>query len=80
MLLALPLILFIIVTFVAPLGSMFLRSLYDPLVANIMPETIAALGGMGQNGPAAGSRFTHWQPGNLCRRGLRRPSANLQPG
>ena len=44
MLLALPLTLFIIVTFVAPLGSMFLRSLYDPLVADIMPETIAALG------------------------------------
>ena len=44
MLLALPLTLFILATFVAPLGSMFLRSLYDPLVADIMPETIAALG------------------------------------
>ena len=43
-LLALPLTAFILVTFVAPLGSMFLRSLYDPLVADIMPETIAALG------------------------------------
>ena len=43
-LLALPLTAFILVTFVAPLGSMFLRSLYDPLVAGIMPETIAALG------------------------------------
>ena len=42
-LLALPLTAFILVTFVAPLGSMFLRSLYDPLVADIMPETIAAL-------------------------------------
>ena len=43
-LLALPLTAFILVTFVAPLGSMFMRSLYDPLVAGIMPETIAALG------------------------------------
>ena len=42
-LLALPLTAFIAVTFVAPLGSMFLRSLYDPLVAGILPETIAAL-------------------------------------
>lgn len=43
-LLALPLTAFILVTFVAPLGSMFMRSLYDPLVADIMPETVAALG------------------------------------
>ena len=42
-LLVLPLTAFILVTFVSPLGSMFLRSLYDPLVAGIMPETIAAL-------------------------------------
>lgn len=39
----LPLALFIGVTFVAPLGSMVLRSLYDPTVADIMPRTIAAL-------------------------------------
>ena len=44
MMLALPLTVFMLVTFVAPLGSMFMRSLYDPLVADIMPETIAALG------------------------------------
>ena len=43
-LLALPLTAFILVTFIAPLGSMFMRSLYDPLVADIMPETVAALG------------------------------------
>ncbi len=41
--LALPLTAFILVTFIAPLGSMFMRSLYDPLVADIMPETVAAL-------------------------------------
>ena len=44
LLLALPLTAFILVTFIAPLGSMFMRSLYDPLVADIMPETVAALG------------------------------------
>ena len=44
MLLALPLTAFILVTFVAPLGSMFVRSFHDPVVADIMPETIAALG------------------------------------
>ena len=43
LLLALPLTAFILVTFVAPLGSMFMRSLYDPLVADIMPGTVAAL-------------------------------------
>ena len=41
--LALPLTAFILVTFVAPLGSMFMRSVHDPLVADIMPETIDAL-------------------------------------
>lgn len=41
--LALPLTAFILVTFIAPLGSMFMRSLYDPLVAGIMPGTVAAL-------------------------------------
>lgn len=44
LLLALPLTLFIVVTFVAPLGSMFVRSVYDPTVADIMPGTVAALG------------------------------------
>lgn len=43
LLLAAPLIAFIGVTFVAPLGSMLLRSFYDPTVADIMPRTTAAL-------------------------------------
>ena len=42
-LLVLPLTAFILVTFVAPLGSMFMRSLHDPLVADVMPDTVAAL-------------------------------------
>ena len=43
LLLALPLLAFTGVTFIAPLGSMLLRSVYDPLVANILPGTVAAL-------------------------------------
>ena len=43
LLLALPLIAFTSVTFIAPLGSMLMRSVYDPLVANILPGTVAAL-------------------------------------
>ena len=42
-LLALPLVAFIGVTFMAPLASMLLRSFHDPTVADIMPETVAAL-------------------------------------
>ena len=49
-LLALPLTAFILVAFVAPLGSMFVRSFHDPLVADIMPETIAALKQWGGSG------------------------------
>ena len=43
LLLALPLVAFIGITFVAPLGSMVLRSFHDPLVAEILPKTVAAL-------------------------------------
>ncbi len=39
----LPLLAFIGVTFVAPLGTMLSQSLYDPRVADIMPDTVAAL-------------------------------------
>ena len=45
LLLALPLIAFIGITFVAPLGSMVLRSFHDPLVADTLPKTVAALEG-----------------------------------
>ena len=40
---ALPLIAFIVVTFIAPLGTMLVRSVYDPLVAETLPETLALL-------------------------------------
>ncbi len=43
LMLAVPLIAFVGVTFVAPLGSMILRSVHDPTVADILPETNAAL-------------------------------------
>ena len=41
--LALPLVAFIGVTFVVPLGTMLLRSVYDPVVADALPDTIALL-------------------------------------
>ena len=42
--LVLPLAAFIAVTFVLPLGTMLVRSVYDPIVADAMPETLAQLG------------------------------------
>lgn len=41
--LALPLVAFIGVTFLAPLWTMFARSVYDPVVADALPETLALL-------------------------------------
>ena len=41
--LVLPLVAFIGVTFVVPLGTMLLRSVYDPVVADALPDTIALL-------------------------------------
>lgn len=43
MLLVVPLLLFIGVTFLAPLGMMLLRSVHDPVVADALPETLGAL-------------------------------------
>ena len=42
--LALPLVAFVGVTFVAPLASMLVRSVHDPVVADALPETVARLG------------------------------------
>ena len=41
--LVLPLLLFILITFVAPLATMLLRSVHDPVVADALPATVAAL-------------------------------------
>ena len=41
--LAAPLVAFIGVTFVAPLATMLLRSVHDPVVADALPDTLAAL-------------------------------------
>ena len=41
--LVLPLLVFTGVTFLAPLGTMLLRSVHDPVVADALPETLAAL-------------------------------------
>ncbi len=41
--LVLPLVAFIVVSFVAPVATMLVRSVYDPVVADALPETLAAL-------------------------------------
>ena len=41
--LTLPLVAFIVVTFVAPLGAMLVRSVHDPLVADTLPKTLSLL-------------------------------------
>lgn len=41
--LTLPLLAFVAVTFIAPLGSMLVRSFYEPYVADALPRTLAAL-------------------------------------
>ncbi len=41
--LTLPLVAFVTVTFVAPLGSMLVRSFYEPQVADALPRTLATL-------------------------------------
>ena len=38
-----PLLLFIIVTFVAPIGTMLWRSVYHPTVAELIPQTLTEL-------------------------------------
>jgi len=38
-----PLVIFVGVTFVAPLGTMLMRSVYDPVVADALPKTLALL-------------------------------------
>lgn len=38
-----PLLLFILVTFVAPIGSMLWRSVYHPTVAELIPQTLAEM-------------------------------------
>ena len=41
--LVLPLLAFIGITFIAPLGTMLIRSIYDPVVADALPETLDLL-------------------------------------
>ena len=41
--LVLPLLIFLGVTFLAPLGTMLVRSVYDPVVADALPATLTAL-------------------------------------
>ena len=49
--LVLPLVAFIGVTFVAPVATMLVRSVYDPVVAGVLPETLEALAAWDGEGP-----------------------------
>lgn len=40
-----PLIIFVLIAFVAPIGTMLYRSVYHPTVAQLIPETLVALSG-----------------------------------
>ncbi len=60
--LALPLMAFIAVTFIAPLGSLLVRSFYDAEVAEILPETLSVLAdwdGQGTPSEAAYASVAH---------------------
>lgn len=63
-----PLLAFVLATFVAPLTTMFLRSVYDPVVANALPETMAALQEWDPRGP----------PGDAAYAALERELANAR--
>lgn len=43
LLLIAPLVLFLLIAYFAPLANMVIRSFYDPLVADVFPETVALL-------------------------------------
>ena len=42
-LLVAPLLLYVVITFIVPIGAMLYRAVYDPDMANMAPQTIAAL-------------------------------------
>ena len=48
--LVIPLLIFIGITFVAPLANMLIRSVYDPVVADALPETLTLLETWDQDG------------------------------
>ena len=55
--LTLPLVAFVAVTFIAPLGAMLVRSVHTPVVADKLPATIAALGAWDRQTPPPEATF-----------------------
>lgn len=45
-----PLIIFVLIAFVAPIGTMLYRSVYHPTVAQLIPDTLEALSGWDETG------------------------------
>ncbi len=52
-----PLLAFVLVTFVAPLTTMFVKSVHDPVVADALPETLAALRDWDQRAPPSDAAY-----------------------
>ena len=53
-----PLLIFVAVTFVAPLATMLVRSVHDPVVADALPETLALLDAWDGRGPPPEAVYT----------------------
>ena len=53
-----PLLIFVGVTFVAPLATMLVRSVHDPVVADALPETLALLDAWDGRGPPPEAVYT----------------------
>ena len=53
-----PLLLFILFAFVAPITTMLFRSVYNPTVAELVPETLEMLEDW--EGESLGEKFNEW--------------------
>ncbi|MGY8871548.1 MAG: hypothetical protein ACKVJE_14010, partial [Pseudomonadales bacterium] len=45
-----PLLIFVMIAFIAPIGTMLYRSVYHPTVAQLIPETLEALSSWDEKG------------------------------
>jgi putative spermidine/putrescine transport system permease protein len=55
--LTLPLLIFLLATFLVPIGALLLRAVENPEVANALPRTVAALDGWDRQGEPAAAAF-----------------------
>src|SRR6059058_3771799 len=55
--LTLPLLVFLLLTFLIPIGALLKRAVENPEVANALPRTVSALAGWNRDGVPAASAF-----------------------